>query len=336
MLSEGRDFYEKKIETLLCIMVEKLKCENSCGKAAYNKTAETIMCGLLNKMYSCGFRNANTAGKQNFPGIDLISSDRQLGVQITTENSLAKVDHTLRMVSEHEECSSIRRLIILILTFDKPKATMKARKAERWFNGTEDIWILQKIVTDLQSENTDVLKLKEIAGFLEREIGGATSEPDEQKLAADSLQPNATECPEEKATENIDDELEAKFKELFDTPREPEKITSLQKKLCENKSRNFMHAIESKLPKDDEDELTDDVVSLIPDGYGLNDTKPESYGKHFTIPDVPGYKTIIFEIYVNIDYKSLTKFYSCESLDCIQRESSDGIGTETTYYVDDP
>ena len=336
MVYEGRDFYEKKIETLLCIMVEKLKCENGCGKAAYNKTAETIMCGLLNKMYSYGFWNANTAGRQNFPGIDLISSDRQLGVQITTENSLAKVDHTLQMVSEHEECGSIRRLIILILTFDKPKATMTARKAERWFNGAEDIWTLRKIVTDLQSEATDVMKLKEIAGFLEREIGGVTSEPEGQKLATNSLQPNAPESPEEKETENLDDELEAKFKELCDVPREPENISPLQQKLLERKSRNFMRTIESKLPKDDEEDQNDGIVSLIPNGYGLGNTESESLGKHFTIPDVPGYKTIIFEIYVNIDYKSFTKFYTCEPLDCIQRESSDGIGTETTYYVDDP
>ena len=66
MLTEGRDFYEKRIETLLCIMVEKLKCENSCGKTSYNKTAETIMCGLLNKIYNYRFRNANTDGKQHF------------------------------------------------------------------------------------------------------------------------------------------------------------------------------------------------------------------------------------------------------------------------------
>lgn len=178
MVSEGRDFYEKKIETSLSLMATKLKCENSCGKAAYNKTAEAVMCGLLNKMYGYQFQNTNTEGRPNFPGIDLISSNRWTGVQITTQNTLKKVDKTLKTVRENEECSSIKHLIILILTFDSPTQTMKERKADRWFNGAEDIWTLRTIMNILQDSETSSEKLQEIAAYLAMEIGGGVVDPE--------------------------------------------------------------------------------------------------------------------------------------------------------------
>lgn len=166
MFSEGRDIYEKKIETLLSILAVKLKCENNNGKQAYNKTAESIMCGLLNMMY--GFR-LEVEDRPNFPGIDLSDQKHRVGIQITTQNSLEKVRNTLEKVKNSAECSSISRLIILVLTFEKPSESMKKLEADRWFVGSKDIWTLNTIVNDLQRENSDTLK--GIVEYLEKEIG---------------------------------------------------------------------------------------------------------------------------------------------------------------------
>lgn len=199
MISPGRDIFEKKIENSLCFMERKLKCENRSGKQAYNKTAETIMCGLLNMMYGYVFENVNTEGKPNFPGIDLYDRKHRVGVQVTTQNTVAKVDQTLKRVMDNEECSSISRLIILVLTLDDPTPAMKKRKVDRWFKGEEDIWTLHKIKTELFSERTDTLKLKAIAEYLEKEIGG------EEDLTAAPSVTEKSEEPAEKEQEPVPD-----------------------------------------------------------------------------------------------------------------------------------
>ena len=177
MITEGRDFYEKRIEHALSMMATKLQSENACGKTAYNKTAETIMCGLLNRVYGYQFENANTDGRPNFPGIDLISKNKRTGVQITTQNTLKKLDDTLKKVQESKECSSIDWLIHLILTFDSPTPAMKKRKLDSMFNGTEDIWTLRTITNILLSPTVKVDELQEIVEYLEAEIGGHEALP---------------------------------------------------------------------------------------------------------------------------------------------------------------
>ena len=137
---------------------------------------------------------------------------------------------------------------------------------------------------------------------------------------------------------SVDAELDKKFQELFGEPKVEPDRSPLEKKLEAVKTRNFMESIISRLPAKEDPDLSDDFdtrISLVPIEYATN-TQSSKYqliaGKSFTIPNVPGFKTLIFRIYLDVDYQTLTKFYNCEQLHCGQ-----GItNSETIYFVDDP
>lgn len=74
-------------------------------------------------------------------------------------------------------------------------------------------------------------------------------------------------------------------------------------------------------------------ISLIPNQYGMSDDR--SMEKIFSIPNRHGIKTLVYEIYVNIDYKSLTKYYDCELVDSTENQYDENT-TVTTYFIDDP
>ena len=137
---------------------------------------------------------------------------------------------------------------------------------------------------------------------------------------------------------SVDSELETRFQELFgESQTEPDR-SPLEKKLEAVKTRNFMESIIQELPIKEDSDLSDGFdtgISLVPNKYAIN-THSCRYqivmGKHFKIPDVPGFKTLLFRIYFDVDYQTLTEFYNCEQLHCVQGRT----GNETIYFVDDP
>lgn len=141
---------------------------------------------------------------------------------------------------------------------------------------------------------------------------------------------------------SVDTELEKKYQELFGEPRTEPDQSPLEKKLEVVKTRNFMESIISRLPAKEDLDLSDDFdtrISLVPIGYTTRKSTGKYQivsGKHFTIPDVPGYKTVLFRIIDHVDYKTLTRFYTCEMLDTTPSIASDGTVLGTMYFVDDP
>lgn len=136
---------------------------------------------------------------------------------------------------------------------------------------------------------------------------------------------------------NLDIELDKKFEELFGNKEKPEDGSPIRQKLAAIKGRKFIDSIERSVkasrPSDSE---SYELFSLVPIEY-MNDTSSSTWtGKHFALPDVPGYKTIIFEIYRNVDFRTLTKYYTCEPLDFTRNKSDDGSITEAVFYIDDP
>lgn len=129
---------------------------------------------------------------------------------------------------------------------------------------------------------------------------------------------------------NIDHALDKQFKKVF---AEERKETFLERKIGEIKARNFMQELEDKVKS--KEQLEDDVkVSfheflLLPNTYNEDDIK----GKHFTIPNRTGVKTIIFEVYVLIDYKTMKDYYTCELLESIEDKDDT---SNTIFFVEDP
>lgn len=137
---------------------------------------------------------------------------------------------------------------------------------------------------------------------------------------------------------SIDEQIDTRFKELFGGSKEhenSEEHSPLKKRMESLKAKNFMASINWKKEVENTSSSTSDVFSLfslLPAEY-IDDSDTR---KHFTIPDIPGYKTILFEVCSNCDYKSLTKYYTCEALEFSQDVSDDGSTIETVYFIEPP
>lgn len=145
--------------------------------------------------------------------------------------------------------------------------------------------------------------------------------------------------------ENIfsyDKEIAAKFDELFSTPRKASETSLLIKRISEVKNRNFVDSLEESIKNIENEEQSDysyDSISLIPIEQRYRTLYYESAiweGKSFVLPDIPGLKTLVFQLVRNIDYKTLTKYYTYELLDSSQQSLEDKMVDVTTYYVDFP
>lgn len=118
-----------------------------------------------------------------------------------------------------------------------------------------------------------------------------------------------------------------------------ESQTTLGKRVSEIKTRKFANALDAAIRKLDLDTEKDiqtfnPNVSLIPIEYE-NDYSGTVTGKHFIMPTLHGFNRILFEVYIGIDYKSLTQYYYLEQLDSAE-QLADEDNAATMYFVDDP
>lgn len=144
---------------------------------------------------------------------------------------------------------------------------------------------------------------------------------------------------------NVDDQLIAKFDEIFGDEKKSDDMSPLQKKIQEAQEKRFWNDMEKRMelveeadePNDSEFDYTQ---SLIPIPSEFRDFLLDSVGvtgKHFTLPNLNGYKTIAFEVLKCVDYKSMTYFFNCEPLDYYTdiEQENDGV-SQTIYFVDEP
>lgn len=173
-----------------------------------------------------------------------------------------------------------------------------------------------------------------------RETGGIKHSAGEEAPSR-GKQDDGAELNRKKGSLNFDQEMSDKFSELFSSSekREDRTKTALEEKVSQIKSRQFAAALENEIQKNAAatDEVITPNISLVPLEY-VNDECPNNIlqGKHFSFPNLPGIKTIIFQVYRGVDYTTLTKFYYPEPLPFTEHKGEDGKVTETVYYIDEP
>ena len=127
----------------------------------------------------------------------------------------------------------------------------------------------------------------------------------------------------------FDEQINSLFEEIFDNSRVTERPSLLEQKLKVVKEKKYIDTFLGRIASKSDLE-NNELLSLIPTWY-RNDV-----GKYFTIPDAPGFRTLLFEVCINFDYKSLTKYYTCEPIIGSQSISEDNSQSETTYCIDNP
>ena len=134
---------------------------------------------------------------------------------------------------------------------------------------------------------------------------------------------------------SFDERLKNRFEELFGIDSEVHEISPLAKKIREKKIQTFIETLRADINKggNEQSELSkEQKISLIPIEYGKFDAC--CMGKHFSIPNRDGIKTLVYEVYENIDRKTLTKYYDVELVDSSEEQSEENM-VVTTYYIDD-
>ena len=134
---------------------------------SYNVVAENVLAGLLNHIHGWNLVNAN-AITRNSAGVDLIDPVNRISVQVTSTNTLQKLDHTLKQFEDKNLSAKYNRLIHLIITSGNPTDAMKARTRGNWFSGANDLWNMPELLAQIQT--LDIARLEAIADYLNQEV----------------------------------------------------------------------------------------------------------------------------------------------------------------------
>ena len=134
---------------------------------SYNVVAENVLAGLLNHIHGWNLVNAN-AITRNSAGVDLIDPVNRISVQVTSTNTLQKLNDTLKQFEDKNLSAKYNRLIHLIITSGKPTDAMKAQTRSNWFSGANDLWNMPELLAQIQT--LDIAKLEAIADYLNQEV----------------------------------------------------------------------------------------------------------------------------------------------------------------------
>lgn len=136
---------------------------------------------------------------------------------------------------------------------------------------------------------------------------------------------------------NFDDELTAKYEELFgeNSTREVQETNSdsgLSHILRKKREQYMINEFFLRQEEIDTSKTSSDqqVKSLIPI------EKRKHSGRHFSIIDGAGEKTIVLEIYICIDSSSDSTYFELELLHTTEENVADNKYTKRTFYIDDP
>ena len=136
---------------------------------------------------------------------------------------------------------------------------------------------------------------------------------------------------------NFDDELEEKFEELFgNNSSEADTSVAATSMLIETIHKKREQSVISsffshngEVPSAEEVIQYTEIKSLMPIELMQNS------GKHFSIIDSPGNKTLVYAIYICVDSSTDTSYYSLKRLESDEVVDEDG-NTSRTFYIDDP
>ncbi len=122
----------------------------------------------MNLLYDYKLKNANFE-KQNVAAIDLFDDEKQLVIQVTSDNSSEKVHDTIKSFNKGNLFQSYDRLIMLVITSKKDFPKVKFGKVgEAIFDKKHDIIDLADLLKDI--EDFKLPKLEEVKDFIEKEV----------------------------------------------------------------------------------------------------------------------------------------------------------------------
>lgn len=166
--------YKESVNSYLSILKNFIELQNENGCFDINKYCEDFFCDLLNMIYELDLENLN-AIKVNFPAVDLGDSEEGICYQVTSENSIKKIEKTVGKFIEHKLYDQFEELIILVL--GKKKNYKKTIDTKGKFD-----FSIEDNVIDLNdlSKKINLLKrtkMQEVLKYLEENIDIKSKQP---------------------------------------------------------------------------------------------------------------------------------------------------------------
>lgn len=163
----NKEVYLKNIAENLALLSREVSILNSVNLYDINIIAEDFFPGLLNLIYDYELQNANHFEK-NAPAIDLIDQKNRIAVQVTSDNSSAKIRHTIEEFNKNQAYNLYDRLVVLILTQKKNYSTNFDTQGRFSFDKASDIWDVEKLIKDIRKLETE--QIKSISEYLSEEL----------------------------------------------------------------------------------------------------------------------------------------------------------------------
>ena len=163
----NKEIYLKEVAGSLALLSKEVTILNAVNLYDINIVAEDFFPGLLNLVYEYKLKNANYLEK-NAPAIDLFDNINKIAVQVTSDNSSKKINHTIEEFNKNESYKIYNRLIILILTQKKKYTTEFNTDGKFVFDKMKDIWDVEDLMKDIRDLETD--RIKEISSYLSKEL----------------------------------------------------------------------------------------------------------------------------------------------------------------------
>lgn len=130
----SRATYAEIISSAFSFLSEKIKTDNAAGLFNLNKLAEDIYIPVLNEIFDTEFVNTNNLQSgANYPAIDLISTQKRIGIQVTSDRTNKKVQKTVQKSIEHLS-GKIDELHILIITEKSDRSSYKQEQFDKLIN----------------------------------------------------------------------------------------------------------------------------------------------------------------------------------------------------------
>lgn len=163
----NREIYLKNIAESLALLSNQVSILNAVNLYDINIVAEDFFPGLLNLIYGYELENANHIEK-NAPAIDLVDKKNRIAIQVTSDNSSTKINHTIDEFVKNKSYQLYDRLVVLILTQKKNYSTVFNTQETFAFEKTRDIWDVKDIIKDIRKLDNE--QLKGISEYLSEEL----------------------------------------------------------------------------------------------------------------------------------------------------------------------
>ncbi|WP_455827393.1 SMEK domain-containing protein [Pseudomonas graminis] len=131
-----------------------------CNLTDLNVMAEDFVCLLLNALNGWALVNANT-GRSNYPCIDLIDEVNKIGVQVTSEKGVKKINETIACIGKHGLSEHINKLYVFSLIPRQGTYKVSETAAGVGFS-IEDVLDFDYVIKAVNAAGIDLAVMKKV------------------------------------------------------------------------------------------------------------------------------------------------------------------------------